>query len=889
MTPKNRILTAFKWALAGALLLIVGLSLSLYVFQDRICNAVLNEVGKQFKEPVYFKNADLAFWATFPNLAVNINEVRINDAFPNPKKQGKLLSAKRIRLIFNPWDLWNENYHIKVVELKKGELNLRISKNGATNYHIFRPSPNANSSPLTVKISSFRTLDFKVNYLNAADNQIAKTTLQEMTFSGAMNNLNFALMARGDFNLNEIQSGSVVMIRNKPVKVNLSLDIDASQGRIQFPTSKVLIAGIPLNLGGIYSPDSMNILLSAFSLPLTDVVNKLSLESAQKEVQTYKGRGTVDFRLRLSSNPSHPKTAIDCRFEVNKGHLQEPIKHTHITGLSMKGSYTSNGEPEKDQIRLSNLKFKSVAGLFKANLTIHNFINPNLKGSAHGALDLEIVNKLFKNDYLNQVTGLAKLKADFDLDLARNVRVHRVNGTLQLNNVGFKALNDHRTFERINGIFTLRGSEVGIEGATLSINRSDVALDGRFGNVYNYLSNSGNLQVDCKLESQNLFVEDLGKTTREEKRENVGKQFVLPKNIDGIIALKAQHISYENHSFYQLGGNISLGEGVLNFPSLSFRNGGADILGSVNIREDAPEHLLISAKLHSGNIHFAPFFREWNNFDQEVITAQQISGIAQTELDFFAPFDLIGGIELHEIKVNARIKVLNGSLRNVKALEEVASSLKTNTGKLLIGKKNLENFERNLNNIAFRTLENTLVIERGVLTIPNMRIESSAMNLELSGTHSFEQQIDYRIKFDFRELLGEDRDAEFGLVMDDGTGPKIYLRMYGHLDDPVIEWDKFSKKQDLKEQLVQEKETIKSILKTEFGVFKNDSTVKEIKETKETKEVVRVNFHSPKVENKAEKTKAVTPAPKENKLKSKLNQWKTEQNQSNVSVVVKKG
>lgn len=272
-----------------------------------------------------------------------------------------------------------------------------------------------------------------------------------------------------------------------------------------------------------------------------------------------------------------------------------------------------------------------------------------------------------------------------------------------------------------------------------------------------------------------------------------------------------------------------------------------------------------------------------------MITAQQISGIAQTELDFFAPFDLIGGIELHEIKVNAHIKVLNGSLKNVQALEEVASSLKTNTGKLLIGKKNLENFERNLNNIAFRTLENTLVIERGVLTIPNMRIESSAMNLELSGTHSFEQQIDYRIKFDFRELLGEDRDAEFGLVMDDGSGPKIYLRMYGHLDDPVIEWDKFSKKQDLKEQLVQEKETIKSILKTEFGVFKNDSTVKEIKETKETKEVVRVNFHSPKVENKEEKTKAVTPAPKENKLKAKLNQWKTEQNQSNVSVVVKKG
>jgi hypothetical protein len=206
-----------------------------------------------------------------------------------------------------------------------------------------------------------------------------------------------------------------------------------------------------------------------------------------------------------------------------------------------------------------------------------------------------------------------------------------------------------------------------------------------------------------------------------------------------------------------------------------------------------------------------------------------------------------------------------------------------------LGKKNIDNFERNLTNISFNTLENTFVIKQGVLTIPNMRIESNAMDLELSGTHSFEQQIDYRIKFDLRELLGEDRDAEFGKVIDDGTGAKIYLRMHGHLDNPIIEWDKSSRKQDIKEQLVHEKETIKSILKTEFGAFKNDTTVREIKEEKEIKEVVKINFNSKKEDRKTESVKDQTPSSKEGKMKSKLNQWKSEQNQGNVSVIVKKG
>ncbi|NBU92193.1 MAG: hypothetical protein EBS17_05045, partial [Flavobacteriia bacterium] len=86
-------------------------------------------------------------------------------------------------------------------------------------------------------------------------------------------------------------------------------------------------------------------------------------------------------------------------------------------------------------------------------------------------------------------------------------------------------------------------------------------------------------------------------------------------------------------------------------------------------------------------------------------------------------------------------------------------------------------------------------------------------------------------KFGLRALLGEDRDASFGTVLDDGTGVKIHLRM--------------------------------------------------------PKEVVKMNINPKKEQPKEQE--ANSPNPKENKLKAKLNQWKTEQNQSNVSVVVKKG
>jgi hypothetical protein len=889
MTVKEKLIKGIKWGLISMGSILALTTLLLYLFQDRICNAVLNEIGKQFKEPVYFESADVTFWSTFPNLAINLNDVKINDAFPNVKSNGKLLKAERIRMVFNPVDLWKENYHIRVVELKNGAINIKTSKSGAINYDIIRSSEDTSNNPLAVKISSFRTLNFEVNYLNAADQKNIRTSLEEMTFSGNMNDLKFALNAKGRFHLNEIESGSVVLVKNKPVEVDLSINIDAANGNISIPTTQLTIASIPFSLGGIYTPDSMDISLNATSLPLVEVVNKLSIESAKKEIDAYKGGGTVDFNLNIASNKNQPHTTVDCNFNVKNGHLQEPVRNTHISQLSLNGSYHSNGTPQYDNLKLTNLHFVSVAGPFSGSVCINNFVKPSIKGSVIGGLDLGIVHRLYSNHYVEKVKGLAKLKAEFDLQLDKEVKVNRINGVLGLTNVWFKAKNDHRTFENINGNFTLTGSMVDIQGATLAVNNSDVNLDGSFGNVYNYLSGKGNLRVDCAITSRNMYVEDLGKTTKEEKIDNAGKQFVLPRNIEGQIQLIAQKITYDNHLFEQINGTLSIQDGTLNFPSLALRNGGADISGELRISEDSPEHLLVKAQLNTHNLQFAPMFREWNNFEQEVITAHQISGTAQVEVQFFAPFDLVGGIDLNQMKVGAHVKVMNGSLRNVKALKDVASSLKTNAGKLLMGNKNIDNFERNLTNISFNTLENTLVIKQGVLTIPNMRIESNVMDLHLSGTHSFEQQIDYRIKFDLRELLGEDRDADFGKVIDDGTGAKIYLRMYGHLDNPVIEWDKSSRKQDVKEQLVHEKETIQSILKTEFGAFKNDTTVKKVKEEKEMKEVVKINFNSKKEGNKEGSVKDQAPSPKEGKMKSKLNQWKSEQNQNNVSVIVKKG
>lgn len=892
MQFKSKFIKVLKWSLGIMTGLVILISSLLYIFQDKICNLVLTELGKEFREPVYFSSVDLTFWSTFPNVTINVNDVKVHDAFKTISSNKLLLQSERIRLVFNPIDLWQENYHIKVIEIGKGTLNIRTANNGEVNYLIFNPSTDTTETSYKVKVSSVSTKDFSVNYINNQSDQIYSTNLNNMLFSGDFNQDQFDLNAKGNMFINRIQSGKVSLLQNKPVSMDLLMNVNTTLGTFSLPKTSLKIAEIPFLAEGNYGVDSMRFVVKSESLTLTDLVNNLSLDAAEKELNQYKGSGDVNFNLLLEgSTNDQTEPHISCDFDIKNGHLIEPVKKTHIRKLKFKGTYRSNGNPLEDHLIMDHLAFETAAGPFYGDLDIINFNAPKIKGKAKGAIDLSIANRLIKNDVIQRMDGLAKLNSEFLVVVSDQVDVKQMNGSIHLQNVWFKAKNDHRTFEDINGKFTLNGNNLRIEGATLAVNQSDLQLNGSFNNIFNYIANSGDLDVNCSVSSHQLLVSDLGKTTKEEKKESKGKSFVLPNNIKGRINLHARSITYEKHRFEQVTCPILISGRTLDFPSLTVRNAGADIQGSLRISESEPERIDIKTSLASSNIYFSPLFKEWDNFDQDVIDANQISGRAQMEVEFYAPFNLIGGIDLNQMQVSAHMKVFNGHLKNVQSFNDIAESLKTNTGKLVIGKKNLDVFQSKLRDVAFSTLENTFQIQQGVITIPNMHIASSAMDLDLSGTHSFENKIDYRIKFDFRDLLGADRDSEFGTVLDDETGLKIFLRMYGDLDNPTIEWDKSSKKQEIKEQWAQEKVTVKSMLKSEFGVFKKDTTIDEYKPKVESKEVVKLNFKDTKTDKsttKAAPVQAQQPG-KEGKLKNTLNQWKQQQNEANVSVTVRKG
>jgi len=293
----------------------------------------------------------------------------------------------------------------------------------------------------------------------------------------------------------------------------------------------------------------------------------------------------------------------------------------------------------------------------------------------------------------------------------------------------------------------------------------------------------------------------------------------------------------------------------------------------VTIEERRPEIFYISSQIVSKNINFKKLFNEWDDFKQEVIKSHNISGVAQANVRFEAPFDLRSGVIFNSIKAQVGIQVDNGRLKNVETFKSITKSLReTSSARMVMGKDNIKAFESKLLDLKFEQLSNTLVIRDGVITIPSMSIESSALTVKLSGKHTFTNKIDYRFGFRFRDLKAK-KESEFGEIVDDGSGKFVFMRMYGDLNNPNIEWDKTTNKAYRKENNEIAKQDVKSILKTEFGLFKNDTTVKTYIEENLPHEEFTVYFNPV---DQIDTLIEITEPKKETKFQQKLRQWKKE-------------
>jgi hypothetical protein len=189
-------------------------------------------------------------------------------------------------------------------------------------------------------------------------------------------------------------------------------------------------------------------------------------------------------------------------------------------------------------------------------------------------------------------------------------------------------------------------------------------------------------------------------------------------------------------------------------------------------------------------------------------------------LSLLIPMDSLMNPEIKSISAEGKYFISNGALVNFEPVKELSSFIEISE----------------LENISFERLENDFFIKNNFFYTPQMDVRSTAADLTVNGKHSFDNNYEYHVKILLSEMLSKkvkkpkSNTTEFGVVQDDGLGrTSLLLRIENKGEDIKVGYDIKAAGNQIKNEIKSEKQTLKTILKEEYGWFKNDSTVDKTK------------------------------------------------------------
>ena len=133
---------------------------------------------------------EFAFWSSFPNISVDLLDVKI----PGRLKKTVLLTSEKFNLRFNPLDLMDGDYNLKQINITKGSLNLEIDSLGRENFDIIKNTTEGNDSDFRLALKAVRLKQMNVRYQNRATRQDYTTFVDLISLSGELSTNEFEML-----------------------------------------------------------------------------------------------------------------------------------------------------------------------------------------------------------------------------------------------------------------------------------------------------------------------------------------------------------------------------------------------------------------------------------------------------------------------------------------------------------------------------------------------------------------------------------------------------------------------------------------------------------------------------------------------------------------------
>ncbi|MDX9889362.1 MAG: AsmA-like C-terminal region-containing protein [Bacteroidales bacterium] len=799
---------------------------SAFIFEDKIADVVLKELYKSVKTEVKHKDISFSLLRKFPLASLQINNLKVkgyNDT-------EDLLTAKYIFLQFNIIDVLRSNYKLKRIEINQANLQLKTFSDNTNNWDIFQIQ-DSTTNEFSIHLKTIKLQDVSIKYNNIKQNTKLMLWVNKFGAKGNFSEQIFDMQLQTECKLQEFRLNSTIHISQRHLNIASNIHIDQKKQAYQLKNGKIRIDNYQF-VSDILLTQKKNhinysIHLKGNKLPLKDILKEMP-SSTQHTLSKYESSGDVTFDLTArGATGQTPSFQTKASFSLNKGSIKNIESDISLSQIKLNGTFEAGNIDIKQN---GILDIKEFSALIKnktlnGNIYIKNFVSPLLCFHLVSEVNLEDWQSFMPENYIYKTKGASSIDLHFknqfsssDNFTTAELRTAEINGRITLKDVFIQLAQGETAFNELNGTLDISNQSIRLIDLNGSINNNKFLLNGNIYHFFDYLfTNQENMHIVADVSSPyvnvNQFFSDENQTNTQSNKKQESFTLTFPKRIDLTLDLHINKFVFDNFESQQIEGKAEWKNEILNVNNLTLNAFGGKIYtsGYAQKIKNNQYALYCNAKIKDANVQ--KLFYAFNNFGQSEsgITDEHIRGIASTNILFKATTNDNLNIRAESVDVIAYISVENGQLIHFQPLESLSKFVEL----------------EDLRNIRFAKLENRILIKNQTITIPEMDINNNALNLSLSGTQTFDGQIDYKIKMKLNDLLAnkfrsnrKNKD-DFGEVVDDGTGNNyIHISANGDLDNPHFKWDRKQSKSNVKEQIKDQKKEFNTIFKQDTIINK---------------------------------------------------------------------
>ena len=801
------------------LTLLIGLGVFItYKYSDEIKQYGVQQVNKLIQTEITVEEIEFSVFEKFPDASLAFKNVEAKEVVDHREK-GTLLRAKSIYLQFNILKLMRGTYQLNSISFEDGAINMHIDENGNANYHFWKQE-NKGSDEFVLKLEAVKLKNIELTFENEIKKTYLRQTLKNTAITGQFSTKEYELKINGLLYVSKYQKGKATLMKNR--NVFLDVELEAYQEKQHYVIRKGAISIEEMHfflLGDITLGEEANLVNFTFKGNKLAIPSLISLfpDEYKSKLNDYKSEGEIKLDGLMRGWLSATKSPeVNIAFNIRQGNMRHRPSGIVLKNIALKGN-VSNGSNKN--LRSTSLTIDSIyahfgAGTVSGKYNITNFENPLLDLTAKiKGVALEEIHTFFPFDSIQTLSGM--LDMDFKLrgaiqDLRKmtveDFRKAKTFGKARIREGKLAFKKSRYLIRELNAELAFNNNDVKVDHFSGRVFENDFEINGLFKNLLPYLLLKNEpLFLKARLHAGQLNWDDF----MPEITTSGETSFAFPERLTFDLWASVDAFRFRRFKAMNFNGQLNYNNRKFSVSEATLQSMKGMVTGGILIDASNPSKVKFTANGQLEKVQIEEVFSSFDNFGQQLLTNQHLKGVCSADIRFSSLWSEKWKPDLSSIQAGVDISIEQGELINFKPVYALSNFIRV----------------EELNHIRFSSLKNEIEIKDRKILIPEMEIKSSALNLNLSGIHGFNNVIDYHFNLLLRDVLSKkarkakkENDEFGGHVKDDGLGrTTLFLKMTGSVDDPKISYDRKGLREKWRKDLQAEKETIKSILKDEFS------------------------------------------------------------------------